>query len=115
MNISPILSEAQIQSVILQWLHLQKDIYTIRINPVGIPLPGVQGRYRPSGMKGVSDIICNVQGKFLALEVKRKKKGKLSKEQANFLNGILSTGGNAYVVTSLDEVIRIINQLRKRK
>ena len=106
-------SEAQIQKTILEWLHLQKDIYAIRINPVGIPLHGIHGRYRPSGMKGVSDIICNVQGKFLAMEVKRPLKGKLSKDQAGFLNGIKRTGGEAHVVTSLDEVILIINKIRK--
>ena len=97
-------SEAEIQKTILDWLHLQKDIYAIRINPVGIPLHGIHG---------VSDIICNVQGKFLAMEVKKPIAGKLKKHQAVFLNAIKRTGGEAHVVTSLDEVILIINKIRK--
>jgi len=102
--------EWQIQSGILKWLNYQPDIYTIRVNPVGIPLGN--GKYRPSGMKGVSDIICNVRGRFLAIEVKRDRSSRITEEQVRFLNSIKETGGYAIVATDLNDVIEIVERIR---
>jgi hypothetical protein len=102
--------EWQIQSGILKWLRYQKDVYAIRVNPVGIPLHN--GKYRPSGMKGVSDIICCVRGKFLAIEVKRNNRSKVTNEQVLFLKSIKQTGGYAIVATNLDDVIRVVERIR---
>lgn len=102
--------EWQIQSGILKWLHYQKDCYVIRVNPVGIPLGN--NKYRPSGMKGVSDIICCVRGSFLAIEVKRNKRSKISDEQVRFLKGIKNTGGYAIVATDLNNVISVVERIR---
>ena len=102
--------EWQIQSGILKWLKYQSDIYVIRVNPVGIPL--ANGKYRPSGMKGVSDIICCVRGNFLAIEVKRNKRSKISEEQVLFLKGIIKAGGYAIVATDLNNVIDVVERIR---
>ena len=107
------MKERDIQKQILHWLKYQKNVYPIRINPVGIPLHNKQGSFRPSGMKGVSDIVCCVEGYFVAFEVKRPR-GKLTREQVEFLNVIRSCGGFAYKVTSLDEVILIIKKIKER-
>jgi len=102
--------EWQIQSGILKWLRYQKDVYVIRVNPVGIPL--ANGKYRPSGMKGVSDIICCVRGQFLAIEVKRNSRSKITEEQVSFLKGIKNTGGYAIVATDLNNVISVVERIR---
>tara|TARA_Y100000593_G_scaffold52166_1_gene98018 strand:- start:37 stop:399 length:363 start_codon:yes stop_codon:yes gene_type:complete len=108
------LTESQVQKVILQWLEMQKDLTVIRFNAIGIPL-GETGKFRPIRMKGVSDLICCVRGKFLAIEVKREKGGKLSDYQKAFLQTVEDVGGRAIVATSLDEVIETVNEIRKER
>ena len=108
------LTESQVQKVILQWLEMQKDLTVIRFNAIGIPL-GETGKFRPIRMKGVSDLICCVRGKFLAIEVKREKGGKLSDYQKAFLQTVEDVGGKAIVATSLDEVIETVNEIRKER
>ena len=108
------LTESQVQKVILQWLEMQKDLTVIRFNAIGIPL-GETGKFRPIRMKGVSDLICCVRGKFLAIEVKREKGGKLSDYQKAFLQTVEDVGGKAIVATTLDEVIETVNEIRKER
>jgi len=54
--------------------------------------------------KGVADILGIYQGRFLAIEVKRRL-GKLSPEQAKFLDRINHEGGIALCARSVDDVI----------
>ena len=93
--------EAQIQKVILQWLSLQKGTFSFRTNNIGVPMQN--GGFRPSPVKGLHDILCCKNGRFIALEVKAPG-GKLSKNQKRFLESVESSGGVAAVVTSLEEV-----------
>ena len=93
---------------------MQKDLTVIRFNAIGIPL-GETGKFRPIRMKGVSDLICCVRGKFLAIEVKREKGGKLSDYRKAFLQTVEDVGGVAMVATSLDEVIETVNRIRKER
>lgn len=53
--------------------------------------------------KGVADILGIYRGKPLAIEVKNQK-GKLSKEQLNFLVEFRQNGGIAMVARSIEEV-----------
>lgn len=109
---SPNLSESQVQKQIITWLQLQKDTTVIRYNSIGIPL-GETGKFRPIRMKGISDLICCVRGKFLAIEVKREKGGKLSNYQKAFLQTVKEVGGYAIVANNLDVVIETVNLIRK--
>lgn len=111
-NKSPTLSESQVQKQIIAWLELQKDTTVIRYNAIGIPL-GETGKFRPIRMKGISDLICCVRGKFLAIEVKREKGGKLSVYQRAFLQTVKEVGGYAIVANNLDTVIKTVNLIRK--
>jgi hypothetical protein len=65
--------------------------------------------------KGVADILAVVppMGRFLAIEVKMKK-GVLSQEQRDFLSDVRSKGGVGEVVTSLEELQRIVDVLTAR-
>ena len=107
------LSEAQVQKQILQWLELQKDLTVVRFNSIGVPLG--DGKFRPLRMRGISDLICCVRGTFLAIEVKREKGGKLSEYQKAFLETVEAVGGKSLVASNLDQVIELVNLIRKEK
>lgn len=97
-------TEAQIQSAILQYLNL-KGILAWRANS-GMHMAHHNGkdymiRLAP---KGTSDIIgCLGNGKMLAIEVKRPK-GVPTSDQQNFIDKINQRGGVAFVATSIDDV-----------
>lgn len=59
---------------------------------------------------GIPDILCCYKGKFVAFEVKTPK-GKLSKLQKITIQKIKNAKGNAYKVTSLEEVKKILENL----
>jgi hypothetical protein len=61
------------------------------------------------GTGGLPDIICCINGRFIAFEVKTPD-GKLTKLQEVMLQRITDAGGEAYKVTSLQEVKEIINK-----
>jgi Holliday junction resolvase len=62
------------------------------------------------GTAGLPDIICCINGRFVAFEVKTEK-GKLTKLQESTLTKIRNAKGNAYKVTSLQEVREIVKNL----
>jgi hypothetical protein len=62
------------------------------------------------GTSGLPDIICCINGRFVAFEVKTEK-GKLSKLQKIMIQRINVAKGKAFKVTSVEEVKRIINDL----
>ena len=59
---------------------------------------------------GLPDIICCINGKFVAFEVKTPT-GKLTKLQEVMLKKINAAKGNAYKVTSVNEVQAILENL----
>ncbi|MEW8997915.1 MAG: VRR-NUC domain-containing protein [Thermoanaerobacter sp.] len=62
------------------------------------------------GTAGISDIICCYKGRFVAFEVKRPGK-QLTKLQEKTIKDIQTAGGQAYVVRSVDEVKKIMEEL----
>ena len=64
----------------------------------------------PMSERGVADLICCWQGRYLAIEVKTRK-GTLSDDQVRFLERVKSAGGIALVARSVDDVIEAIERL----
>lgn len=62
------------------------------------------------GTAGLPDIICCIAGRFVAIEVKTPT-GRLTKLQEVTLRRINDAKGNAYKVTSVDEVTKILTSL----
>ena len=62
------------------------------------------------GTSGLPDIICCINGMFVAFEVKTDK-GKLSKLQEITTQRINAAKGKAFKVTSVEEVKKILNGL----
>ena len=60
------------------------------------------------GQAGIPDIICCIQGRFVAFEVKTST-GRLSKLQEITLRRIRDAGGQAYVVRSADDAEAILD------
>ena len=62
------------------------------------------------GTAGIPDIICCLDGRFVAFEVKTPS-GKLTKIQESMLTKIRKSKGEAFKVTSVQEVKDIIQNL----
>ncbi len=67
----------------------------------------------PYGCAGLPDIICCMNGRFVAFEVKRPKGGRLTKLQEVAIGKIRDAGGVAAVVTSLDEVKAVVKNIQE--
>jgi len=62
------------------------------------------------GVAGIPDVICCINGKFVAFEVKMPS-GKLTKLQEITIQKIKNAKGEAFKVTSLQEVKEIVEKL----
>ncbi len=62
------------------------------------------------GVAGLPDIICCIGGRFVAFEVKTPS-GVLTKLQETMISKINAAKGNAYKVTTLQEVREIVENL----
>lgn len=64
------------------------------------------------GTAGIPDIIACIDGRFIAFEVKQPT-GKLTKLQEITIQRIRKASGKAYKVTSVEEVIKILERLEE--
>jgi len=91
---------------------LEKDI-TAAIMRYITTIPGCFAWKEPGGIYGTAglpDIICCYNGRFVAFEVKTKS-GKLTKIQETTITKIKAAKGEAFKVTSVEEVKEIFNNL----
>jgi RecB family endonuclease NucS len=103
-------TEQQIQKAIIDYLKLKKYVVFKHRN-VGIFKKETQ-QYIPLafGEKGITDIIaCDTRGRFWGIEVKRKG-GRVSPEQTDFIARIRKNGGIAFIAYSIDDVIREVEK-----
>ncbi len=100
--------EKRIVNAIMGWLLFQRDCFAWINDSVGI-YDAAKGIFRRNTsrykIKGVSDILGIWKGKFLAIEVKTKT-GRISPEQAAFLQRVINHGGIAFVARSVEDVER---------
>lgn len=95
--------ERDIQKAILDYLH-SVPIYCWTNKTQGTYDPHKKIFRRNTTKKGISDILGVLpDGRFLAIEVKSKS-GRLSPEQAEFIDRVNDLGGLAFVARSLEEV-----------
>ncbi len=102
------LKESHIQKAIIDFLKVKK-ILCFKHRNVGIYKQATNS-YIPLafGEKGISDIIgCLKNGRFLAIEVKRKG-NKPSNEQLEFIERVNKMGGVGIIAYSLDDVVSSI-------
>jgi hypothetical protein len=98
--------EKDIQRGILDYLALNGFIAVKYHSTVGVAR---EGRYIPikTGVIGTADILaCAPDGRFWAIEVKRKG-GRATPEQLAFLERVRKAGGVAILAHSIDDVIEV--------
>ena len=91
---------------------LEKDITTAILRYLKT-VPGCFAWKEHGGMygtAGIPDIICCLNGRFVAFEVKQPS-GKLTKLQESMITKIKAAKGEAFKVTSVEEVKEIFNHL----
>lgn len=103
------MKEGLIQRAILEYLAYVKDIYFFRANSGSVVTSN--GRFFKTGKKGCPDIIVSYKGYFIGLEVKNDK-GIQSVHQKDAEIDIKKSGGQYYVVHSVDEVENIIRNIK---
>ena len=100
------MTEQILQKSIIDYLRLKK-CRVVKFSSAGIYRRSTDS-YIPQPQRGVSDLLgCTPQGRFFAIEVKMPK-GKVSKEQAEFLVSIVANEGIGIVARSLDDVMAVI-------
>lgn len=111
-------SESELQTIILDYLNRQSDVFAWRNNSVGV-YDEKKKIYRRKGVfsiNGVSDIlgVLYPSGIFLAVEVKKPYStlSAVSPEQLSFIAKVRKMGGYAIWVSSLKEVEDFINGIR---
>ena len=106
-------SEHEIQGAILEYLQrCSKVAFAHRQNTGQTKYTDESGKARwvRYGWVGCSDIIGMLtDGRFLAVEVKSKR-GRVSDEQAAFLQAVSAGGGVALLARSVDDVINALQQ-----
>lgn len=99
--------EQDIQKAILDYLRLKKYV-VFKHHSTGFTVrDGKSVAFRYSE-KGISDIIgCSTEGTFVAVEVK-KRGGKPTPEQLDFLERVRANGGIGILAYSLDDVMAVL-------
>lgn len=108
-------SEKAIEHEILNYLATQEDVFCFKVNNVGVFDEAIKAYRKPNSpflIKGVSDILGLIEGRFLAIEVKRSESAKRSPEQEAFVNKINREGGFACFAWSLKEVQDLLSLAR---
>jgi hypothetical protein len=107
------MNESQIVSSVLKILEYNK-IYAVRNNSGGFKLKN--GGYVRNGKKGSPDIIANIDGRFVAIEVKTPKRfNNLSKEQKIVIDDINKNKGLAIVVCDIEDINLFLSYFITRK
>lgn len=106
--------EQDIQKGILDLLALKGFVAVKHHSTVGVQRDGAYIPIR-TGARGISDILaCAPDGRFWAIEVKRKG-GRATTEQLDFLERIRANGGTAFVAFSIDDVVAALSADLHRK
>lgn len=105
------MTEMEIQNSILEFLRFKK-VFAWRQNNGGVydERRKIYRRKSRFELKGVSDIVGVLNdGRFLAIEVKKSARAKVSKEQLAFIDAVNSLGGLAFVAWSIEQVEEKLN------
>ena len=113
-----LISESELQNLILDYLNRIPDFFAWRNNSTGVYDP-TKKIFRAKGgfnIKGVSDIlgVFKPSGKIIAIEVKKPGStiSSVSDEQTVFITKINSMGGHAIWAQSLEDVKSFISSIK---
>lgn len=92
-------AEATLTKNVQDWLSLQSDLYHKKISD--------------NFQKGISDILICVRGFFVACELKADG-NTATPHQIKFINSVKKAGGIGGVCYTLNEVIQLVEEARRR-
>lgn len=115
------ITEKMIENQIIEWLNFQQQTYAFKLDVKGTWDPSKK-IFRKAGKNvpiGGSDIICCHKGRFLSFEVKTPDAYKKFLKSTNphiqnqkiFMEKIDKSGGDSFMVCSLNQVINIFETL----
>jgi hypothetical protein len=116
-NTRPVPTESQEQQALFQWARLQEKAFPELSLLVHVPNGGLRNmpeavRFKSEGVrKGFPDLLLPVaRGPYhsLAIELKRKKGGKLSPEQRDWINALNSQGYLALTCKGWEDASKIL-------
>mgnify|MGYP000721058787 CR=1 FL=1 len=109
--------EKDIQKSIIQYLQFA-GCAVVRVNSGAVAIKGKRSRFiKFNDSPGCSDLLCCIEGRFVAIEVKRpasRTEAKHLAEQQAFQERIRKSGGYGYFVTSVKEVVDIVEKIRSK-
>lgn len=100
------MKESQAQAAICEYLAYQK-LFFWRNNNIPVFADGTFRAMPKYARKGVPDILLLINGKFIGLEVKSLT-GIMSEHQKEFEADMQNNGGYYYVIRSIDDVQKIL-------
>jgi len=103
--------ENAIQNAIMDLLSY-RNVFHWRNNTTPIYDPSRKCFRKMNSMKGIPDIICIINGRFLGIEVKTLT-GKQSPDQKEFEKVCLKNGGVYCLARSVEDVQEVLNDLLK--
>jgi hypothetical protein len=102
--------EKDIENLLLKYLNILPNTFAWKNNTTGV-YDEKRGVYRSTknkwAIKGVSDILGIHNGRMLAIEVKTAS-GRVTKEQAQFIDRVIKLGGIAGVARSVADARAIL-------
>ena len=95
--------EKEIQKQCLNWLLREAKVFAWRNQSTGL-FDRERGFFRTAPKRGAPDIIAIRDGKFIGIEVKRPKSGRMSEDQENFKASVEHAGGIYWIIHSVEEL-----------
>lgn len=104
--------ESLVAAGVHAYLKTRTDVFFWRANTGAGIAPS--GQFMRSGLKGQGDFLGlqAPEGRFIGIECKRERGGKLSRDQERFLENVRRHGGIAIVARSVDDVAIALGVVR---
>lgn len=104
--------ENQVSAGVHAYLETRKDLFFFRSNVSAGMAPS--GKFIRSGAPGQGDYLAlqAPSGRFVTIEVKREKDGKVSDDQWRFMSNVVAHGGLAIVATDVETLAKALGPVR---
>jgi hypothetical protein len=108
-------TEEQEQITVVQYLELKGHKFTAIPNSTYTTSWKQKTKNKRNGLRaGFPDLVAIIDGNFIAIEMKREKGGRVSKEQKEWIEALQEAGIEARVCRGADEAIKFIQLLEDK-
>ena len=105
----------QLTNSIVNYINAHKG-FAFRVNSMGVPRKVANGKiiFSKSKNKGIADILCCIDSKFIAIEIKTGR-DKQRIEQKAFEENVTFCKGHYWIIKSFDDFLNYWNYFLKTK